>query len=242
MRFRYVAAAALSVTLLAGCSATTSGTAQPAHVNPASTPTGSVTTTTAAAAPARVPVTIEGSTGDYLDTLAQNTLSALVTFWDKRGAVTKPMRYTYWESSAGEQSPMCASRHQPEGVFCDRTRGEIDELAWDKTHFGELVNNSEVGAKAASVMLLAHEYGHAVQEAQGNLRDNKHRELQADCLAGVFAADYAPEITDERWGIASNHVYGFTRATADKVRNRIVAFSEGWYKKSAAHCNSYTGS
>lgn len=238
---KHVAAAAVTAVVLAGCSVTTDGTPQPPRVNPNSAPSGSVTVTTTAA-PARVPVTIEGSSGDFLDRAAQNTLDALVTFWDGQGVVTDPITYSFWQSGSGEQSPTCGKGgHAARAAFCNSKKVGGDRLYWDKTHFGDLVNNPDVGAKIAGSMVLGHEYGHAVQAATNNYSDNDHAELQADCLAGVFAASYAPEISDERWGAAANHVYLWTPANADKVHNRTAAFSEGWYKKSAAFCNSYTG-
>lgn len=250
MRFRYVAAAALSVALLAGCSATTSGTAQPIRVNDASTPSGSVTTTTAtttaAAEPARVPVTIEGSTGDYLDTLAQNTLDAAVTFWDEQGYMTDPIVYRVWYSSKGQLSPKCGGGHSSAGMFCNFTKGKkTDILAWDKTYLGSLVNDPTVGATVAPIVLLGHEYGHAIQAATGHYTDNPNAELQADCLAGIFARHAMPNMSDEFLGTALMPIYRDPSDPSNKdiITSRTLAFSQGWtHHATVAVCNSYTGS
>ncbi|MCB1257312.1 MAG: hypothetical protein KDB26_09420 [Microthrixaceae bacterium] len=243
MRFKYVAAAAVSVAVLSGCSATTGGSPQPGRVDTSSTATRSETTTTTAEA-ARTPVTIEGDTGDSLDQLAQTTLDSLVTFWDGQGKVTEPLTYRYWESGKGETSPVCAKHTHRGGMFCNRKSGakKDDELDWDKTYLGTVVDDPKVGAKAAPVLILAHEYGHAVQAATGHYKDNPNRELQADCLAGVFGKNTVPEVTDSEWAAATFVVY---RAMSDgldmdKITDRTKAFTTGRYG-SFDTCMRYTG-
>lgn len=242
MKFKHVAAVAVSVAVLSGCSSTTGGSPT-AGVDGSSTATRSAATTTAEVA-ARTPVVIQGFAGDSLDNLARDTLDSLVTFWDGQGKVTEPITYRYWETADGEKSPVCAHETFKDGMFCDYTKGKkTDVLAWDKTYLGKMVNDPKVGAKAAGVLILAHEYGHAVQAATGHYKDNPNRELQADCLAGVFAKNTIPSVTDSDWSAATFVVYRdpSNPSDMDKMTSRTAAFTTGQVSGSFDTCMSYTG-
>ena len=54
-----------------------------------------------------------------------------------------------------------------------------DKIRWDRAAFEPMERN---GDDVAVAIAMAHEYGHAVQDATGL----PQAELQADCLSGVF--------------------------------------------------------
>ncbi|MGV0814884.1 neutral zinc metallopeptidase [Mycolicibacterium boenickei] len=154
--------------------------------------------------------------GGAIDNLAASAVSDLEEFWsDAYSGVFdgefKPVRALIsWdaESFDGEFCGM-ETYGLVNAAFCkpDRTIG------WDRGVLmpGLRQNNGDMGA----VMVLAHEYGHAVQQQAGLANRNTPTlvaEQQADCLAGSYM----------RW-VAEGDSPRFSLSTGDGLNNLLAA-------------------
>lgn len=95
-----------------------------------------------------------------------------------------PQRYVYYRSGEAP-GPSCGGQQAPakNAFYCPRG----DFIAWDET--GLLIPYYVRGDFAAAYV-LAHEFGHAVQQRlpkDRQLQVGILRELQADCLAGAWS-------------------------------------------------------
>ncbi|MFI6869307.1 metallopeptidase [Nocardia sp. NPDC050406] len=173
------------------------------------------------------PLTAANGDGGPLDTLALNAMSDLEEFWSTEYGANFPgdfapaNGYLSWDASA----PRAAS---PD--FCGESTFELVNAAycgrdhwigWDR---GVLLPELEQKfGPMAIVMVLAHEYGHAVQsqaQTTGALTSTLVEEQQADCLAGVFlrhvAEGNSPHFTlNTTDGL--NGVLGATIAVRDQL-------------------------
>jgi predicted metalloprotease len=165
------------------------------------------------AAPTR---TVLGTDGGTVDELGVQSVSDIEEFWksaygDAFGGEFTPVREVHsWDSGAygGE---FCGS--ETNGLvnagycFDDRTIG------WDR---GELLPSLQrANGDMAVTMVLAHEYGHAVQHQAKLITPDAPTlvgEQQADCLAGVYM----------RW-VAEGKSPRFTLSTGDGLNNLLAA-------------------
>lgn len=78
----------------------------------------------------------------------------------------------------------CGAAIMENAFYCSIDRG----IYYDSTFLASYLQNT---GDFAVVFILAHEWGHLVQDLIGTLRTqaNIDKELQADCLAGVWTAD-----------------------------------------------------
>jgi predicted metalloprotease len=178
--------------LLAACTQAVTGTAVSIYEDPfqvAGLPTTSGPNGLRPGAPPPT-VTAEGATDSAADQLVLNALSDIQDFWVEEYPRTfgEPLplveRFVSWDPRGGAVE------------FCEQsTRGFINagycpldhSIGWDREvlipevveKFGEL----------AAVSVMAHEYGHAIQDAAEIITDNPRSfvpEQQADCFSGVF--------------------------------------------------------
>lgn len=191
------------VLLVAGLALTGSGAledAKPQHVstgngNPGQ-PTGMNSDTGPNGARAGVPdarLTADSGDGGPIDRLALNALSDIAEYWSKQygktfqGTFQPVTRFVSWDSTAAQGNAVQFCRgstyREVNAAYCttDQTIG------WDRgSLFPQLVQKF---GPMSVVMVLAHEYGHAVQaqaRLNGLFTPNVVREQQADCFAGVF--------------------------------------------------------
>jgi predicted metalloprotease len=184
--------AACSVVLLAGCSTTLQGNAVSVFDDPFSVagmratdgPTG---LRDDAAEPTR---DVEGTDGGDIDELARHAVSDVEEYWEG----------VYGETFDDEFTPVEAliswDANGFDGEFCGTdTYGLVnaafcyddETIGWDR---GELLPalrdaNGDMGV----TMVLAHEYGHAVQRKAGLTKKSTPTlvsEQQADCFAGAY--------------------------------------------------------
>ena len=154
--------------------------------------------------------------GSKVDEIAAQSVSDIETFWESTFPDTfngpfKPVKELIsWDSDAYR------------GVFCDEdTQGLINAaycetdntIGWDR---GVLLPSlRQANGDMAITMVLAHEYGHAIQKLA---HLNKKRtpalvaEQQADCFAGVYL----------RW-VAEGNSPRFTLSTGDGLNNLLAA-------------------
>ncbi|WP_459545089.1 neutral zinc metallopeptidase [Nocardia sp. X0981] len=135
----------------------------------------------------------ENSDGGDMDRLALNAVADIEEFWTENYSATFPGEFRpvskliSWDATAAERDSVefcTVSTHElVNAAYCgsDRTIG------WDRgVLLPELV---ERFGEMAVVMVLAHEYGHALQIPAGIATEDSPglvTEQQADCLAGVF--------------------------------------------------------
>ncbi len=159
---------------------------------------------------------VEHSDGGEVDKLAGQSVSDLEEFW----------KFTYPDNFDGEITPVKAliswDSDSYDGEFCgETTEGlenaafceEDDTIGWDR---GVLMPSLRAAnGDMAITMVLAHEYGHAIQKmATMNPRGVPAlvAEQQADCLAGVYM----------RW-VAEGKSPRFTLSTGEGLNNLLAA-------------------
>lgn len=200
--------------------------------------------------------------GGAIDTLSLNALSDLQEFWsteygkDFPGTFKPVSEFLSWDSTAARsKSPdFCGEStfQQINAAYCSGNQS----IGWDR---GILLPELERKfGSMAIVMVLAHEYGHALQgqaKLAGFFTPTLVKEQQADCLAGVFLRHVAegdsPHFTlNTTDGL--NGVLGATIAVRDQepgqTRNehgsafeRVTAVQIG-YTDGAAACKKITRS
>ncbi len=169
--------------------------------------------------PSRV---VEDTDGGEVDELARQAISDIEEYWEG----------VYGESFDGEFTPVEAliswDANGFDGFFCGTdTYGLVnagfchddDTIGWDR---GELLPGlQEAFGDMGVTMVLAHEYGHAVQEQAGIANADTLTlvsEQQADCLAGSYM----------RW-VAEGKSPRFTLSTAEGLNNvlaSVIAFRD----------------
>lgn len=165
---------------------------------------------------------VTNTDGGKIDNLAASAVSDLEEFWsDAYSEVFKgefqPVRALISWDAEGFDGQFCGmdTYGLVNAAFCkpDRTIG------WDRGVLmpGLRQNNGDMGA----VMVLAHEYGHAIQQQAGLVNRKTPTlvaEQQADCLAGTYM----------RW-VAQGDSPRFALSTADglnKLLAAVVAFRD----------------
>ena len=148
-------------------------------------------------APGEVTGAVEGS----VDAQAGDALADLETFWAERfpdvyGREFPPLQGGYFSVDPGDIDP----RVYPQGVGCgtdpreaennafycqDPQAPNSDAITYDRAFLGELA--AEYG-RFLPAMVMAHEFGHAVQTRVGLPDRSIAVETQADCLAGAWTA------------------------------------------------------
>lgn len=188
-----VAAAVLTVSALSACSQANS--TQRDAENPWQI-TGATTSTGPSGSRDGVPDTdrqAANSDGGEMDRLALNAVADIEEFWAENYSATFPGQFRpvsqliSWDADARERDSVefCTiSTHElVNAAYC----GTDDTIGWDRgVLLPELV---EQFGEMAVVMVLAHEYGHAIQIPAGIATEDSPglvTEQQADCLAGVF--------------------------------------------------------
>ncbi|MFI2230788.1 metallopeptidase [Nocardia testacea] len=187
------AAAVLTVSALSACSQAKS--TQRDAENPWQI-TGATTSTGPSGSRDGVPDTdrqAANGDGGEMDRLALNAVADIEEFWAENYSATFPGEFrpvsqlVSWDADARERDSIefCTiSTHElVNAAYC----GTDDTIGWDRgVLLPELVDQF---GEMAVVMVLAHEYGHALQIPAGIATEDSPglvTEQQADCLAGVF--------------------------------------------------------
>ncbi|MFR9729662.1 neutral zinc metallopeptidase [Saccharopolyspora sp. MS10] len=239
--------------VLGGCSRVISGTPTtaggPATHDVAGLPASNGPTGPIAGAPdADLPV--EGTDGGEVDALARNAIADVQAYWREvfpdafDGAEFEPVPRLVSYDSTALGGTLCEQRTQglSNAFYC----GGENLIAWDRADLLPRLNNSF--GPIASVTVLAHEMGHAVQHRAGTTgRDAPTLvlEQQADCFTGSFfrhAAEGGAEHFQVSTGDGLNKVMGvlnyirdtpgdtdFTGADAHgSAFDRVTAFQYGF--------------
>ncbi len=214
-----VVVAVSSALLVAGCSTTLQGTpvsvfADPFRVAGMPATDGPSGLRPDAAEPTRK---VQGTDGSDVDELARHAISDVEEFWNDAyrepfgGEFRRVKALISWDANGFDSIQFCGGDTYGlvNAGFChdDRTIG------WDR---GELLPSLQRAYGDMGVtMVLAHEYGHAVQrqaELVGDSTPTLVAEQQADCLAGVYM----------RW-VAEDNSPRFTLSTGEGLNNVLAA-------------------
>jgi len=157
-----------------------------------------------------------GTDGGEIDLLAAESVSDLEEFW----------RFAYPDTFDGELQPienlLSWDSDDYGGRFCDESTAGLvnagycepeDSIGWDRAVLMPALRQAH--GDMAITMVLAHEYGHAIQRmATLNPRGvpTLVSEQQADCLAGVYL----------RW-VAEGKSPRFTLSTGEGLNNLLAA-------------------
>ncbi|WP_054815764.1 hypothetical protein [Nocardia arizonensis] len=181
--------------LLAGCTRSISGRAVSVYDDPFKV-AGLPTTSGPSGPRANVPdstLTATDGDGGGTDTLALNAIDDIQTYWRGEyahyfdGQFTPVDRLLSWNAKAprNQAREFCkeTTYHLVNAAYC-----RLDNsIGWDREVL--LPTMEETFGKMAVVMVLAHEYGHAIQN-MGKIVDAEDpvivKEQQADCFAGAF--------------------------------------------------------
>lgn len=204
--------------VLTGCSTTVSGKAvsvfdDPFKVAGLQAVDGPTGLRPNAAPPTRK---VKDTNGGQIDEIAAQSISDLETFWKE----------IYPQNFEGDFKPVRSliswDSNEYDGIFCDEsTEGLVNAafcrddntIGWDR---GVLMPSlRHANGDMAITMVLAHEYGHAIQKmAHLNRKGTPPlvAEQQADCFAGVYM----------RW-VAEGHSDRFSLSTGDGLNNLLAA-------------------
>lgn len=183
---RTIVGAALGSMLLSGCSVTVTGVASPgAHV-----PTN--------VAPSDFQIV--GAEDDPADVTARNALVDLNTFWTEAypkafGQPFQPLQGGYFSV---DSKNIDESAYPPTGIGCRRDPAAPDSVA-DNAHYDPncdliaydralLADLAKQDGRALPAVVMAHEFGHAIQFRFGPNEQSIFLETQADCFAGAWTA------------------------------------------------------
>ncbi|MGW4327303.1 metallopeptidase [Nocardia sp. NPDC004573] len=233
-RFGVVAALAVVTAVLAGCATGANHRAAQQVSPPADTweLAGSMTATGPNGPRQGVPdapLTAENGDGGAIDKLALNAIADVQDFWAAEypahfpGTFRPVARYISWDAKAPRMQSVKFCKSDTYQVVNAAYCGGDHTIGWDRgVLLPKLVQKY---GEMAVVMVLAHEYGHAIQgqaELAGLLTPPLVQEQQADCLAGAFlrhvaegdSAHFTLNTTD-----GLNAVLGATVAVRDRDPN-----------------------
>ncbi|MEU6580827.1 metallopeptidase [Nocardia sp. NPDC046763] len=190
----------LAVALVSGCTRTVHGRAVSIYDDPfkvAGLPTTSGPSGPRAGAPDST-LTAQDSDGGQIDRLVLNALDDIQTYWQGEfplefaGVFTPVGKFISWSAKTprSQAGQFCgeSSYRLVNAAYC-RLDGSV---GWDRGVLLPAVAD-EFG-KMSVVMVLAHEYGHAIQEMAklvGRRTPTIVKEQQADCFAGAFIRNVA---------------------------------------------------
>lgn len=218
---RAVAAAAVTVGLVAGCGQVVAGRAVSIYDNPftvAGLPATDGPSGPRPGAPVST-LSAHGADGSAADLLATSAVDDLGDFWGSVyprifvGDFRPVTDLVSWDPDVDEAGS---------GVFCgNSTHGVVNagyctrdgSIGWDRTNL--LPTLMETFGPMAVVMVIAHEYGHAVQHDSGLAGDDDPTlvlEQQADCFAGAYMRH-----------VAAGESNRFTLNTSDGLNSVMAA-------------------
>ncbi|MDO3648718.1 metallopeptidase [Nocardia mangyaensis] len=256
-RFGLAVAAALASAgmLVSGCTATTvaSDQAIPVLDDPWEVAGAASSTSPSGPRPGVPDTDKRADNGDNgpIDTLALNAIADIEEYWQTeysktfRGNFKPASKYISWSATDPESESVkfcLSSTYQlVNAAYCplDHTIG------WDRSVLLPLLVDKF--KEMSVVMVLAHEYGHAIQSQADLLRgfttDALVKEQQADCLAGVFLRHVA-EGNSRHFTLNTtdglNGVLGATVAVRDRDPNDPHAVHGSAFERVTAVQMGYT--
>lgn len=253
-RWATLTAAAFCLLVLTGCSVVVEGLASPARP---------------ATDAATGDVEVVGATDEEVDVLARNALADLEVFWagqfpDVFGTDFQQLQGGYFSVDPGNADPAA----YPRGIGCGAAASDVesnafycvapdapnsDSISYDRAFLSDL--GAEFG-RFIPALVMAHEFGHAVQARVAAPSASIAVETQADCLAGTWTrwvaegeAEHSilrtPELDELLRGYLQLRDPVGTSAGEDQAHgsyfDRVAAFQEG-FDSGAEACRDNFGS
>lgn len=161
-------------------------------------------------------VKVVGGTGDDGETVVVNAIVELQRFWTATmpevfGQEYQPVQGGFYSASPDEELPPCAQSSDDiagNAFYCPSE----DVVAWDDT--GLVPKLRKEYDDLAVAVVMAHEWGHAVQARAGLTGATVTMEHQADCFAGAWV------------GHISNTEGSSFKVTARSIDNALAGFLE----------------
>ncbi|MEV6335145.1 metallopeptidase [Nocardia vinacea] len=162
-------------------------------------------------------ITVDGFTGTQVDQLAANAVADVEDFWRVQypkmfGRQFVPVDHRVSYDSSDAAATVCGESFAGvQNAFYTTECKQGTLIAWDRQLISMYV---QLGPETVP-FILAHEYGHAVQDQARLVNDSTTaivREQQADCFAGSYLRS-----------VAEGKSTRFTLNTADGLNNVIVA-------------------
>jgi len=161
--------------------------------------------------------TVVGTDRGTIDTLAANAITDIETYWAAeyptifKGTFHPVSELVSWDPDATDGPRFCGIETDDlvNAAYCTKQ----DMIGWDRTYL--LPSLVDAFGPMAVVMVLAHEYGHAIQQKAGVVGEDDPGivfEQQADCFAGAFVRH-----------VAENGAEHFTLNTADGLNSVLAA-------------------
>jgi predicted metalloprotease len=211
--------ATCSVVLLAACTTTLQGKAvsvfdDPFHVAGMPATDGPTGLRDDASGPARV---VQGTDGGEIDELSRQAVSDIEEYWETAYGETFDSQFTpvealiSWDANGFDDASFCGEDTYGlvNAAFCF----DDETIGWDR---GELLPAlRDAYGDMGMAMVLAHEYGHAVQ-FQAGLKSKGTPTLVAEQQADCFAGGYM------RW-VAEGKSPRFTLSTGEGLNNVLAA-------------------
>lgn len=158
-----------------------------------------------------------GTDGGAIDTLAANAITDIESYWAGqyptlfKGTFHPVGALVSWNPDDPVAPEFCGfdTHDEVNAGYCT----EDDAIGWDRQYL--LPGLVDAFGPMAAVMVLAHEYGHAIQQKAGLVGDDDPGivfEQQADCFAGAFVRR-----------IAENEAAHFTLNTSDGLNSVLAA-------------------
>lgn len=164
---------------------------------------------------AKQPRSVDGTDGGRIDEIGGQSIADIEQYWDSVYSDTFPGAFKPVDQVVSWDS------NDYEGVFCDNDTYDLvnaefcqldNTIGWDR---GQLMPSlRKAHGDMAITMVLAHEYGHAIQrQAKFNKKQTPTlvTEQQADCFAGAYM----------RW-VAEGSSPRFTLSTGDGLNNLLA--------------------
>jgi predicted metalloprotease len=180
-----VVGALVGVLATAGCATVVIGRPTALEPSPVDVPEGEVR--------------VVGAVDEPVDVLSRNALADLEQYWattlpEVFGTEFQPLAGGYFSVDPGNVDPSA----YPDGVGCGADPQEAennayycqapnapnsDAITYDRAFLGELADDF---GRFIPALVMAHEFGHAVQARVGSPGSSIATETQADCLAGTW--------------------------------------------------------
>jgi predicted metalloprotease len=211
--------ATCSALLVTACSTTLQGTAvsvfdDPFHVAGMAATDGPTGLRDDASGPARV---VQGTDDGEIDELGRQAVSDIEEYWEDAYGATFDGQFTpvealiSWDANGFDGTPFCGEDTYGlvNAAFCY----DDETIGWDRGELMPALRKSY--GDMGMTLVLAHEYGHAVQHQAGLKSKNTPTlvaEQQADCFAGAYM----------RW-VAEGKSPRFTLSTGEGLNNVLAA-------------------
>ncbi len=146
--------------------------------------------------------TVEKRTSKPYDATMRAALRSVSEFWGKNISTVydvqfRPLKGGVYAYSSGSRIPPCDGQAMPylllqeNAFYCP----ESDFIAWDDE--GLFPRLEKKFGRFLLAVVLAHEWGHAVQERTATYLETIYAEQQADCFAGAWAASLSTDSNPE---------------------------------------------